>query len=91
MRTIISAFVSLLFINSIREFTVYRLYINNHQNTFLHQFENFSSDTKRSSRKVKTSLAVLGVNLKNAQISKICHFVNHFYLSAKKTTHCKDT
>ena len=44
--------------------------MNNHQNTFFHQFENF----------LNPPLAVLGVNLKNFQINKICHFANHPYL-----------
>jgi len=44
--------------------------MNNHQNAIFHQFENF----------LKTSLALLGVNLKNSKINKICHFANHPYL-----------
>ncbi|SFV85280.1 hypothetical protein MNB_SUP05-SYMBIONT-4-262 [hydrothermal vent metagenome] len=54
--------------------------MNNHQNAIFHQFENFSSDTKQSSRRVKTPLALLGVDLKNSKINKICHFANHPYL-----------
>ena len=44
--------------------------MNNHQNTIFHQFENF----------LKTPLTLLGVDLKNSQINKICHFANHPYL-----------
>ncbi|CAC9591559.1 hypothetical protein CRYPA_1922 [uncultured Candidatus Thioglobus sp.] len=44
--------------------------MNNHQNTIFHQFENF----------LKTPLTLLGVDLKNSQINKICHFSNHPYL-----------
>ncbi|SFV87176.1 hypothetical protein MNB_SUP05-SYMBIONT-4-378 [hydrothermal vent metagenome] len=44
--------------------------MNNHQNTIFHQFENF----------LKTPLTLLGVDLKNFQINKICHFANHPYL-----------
>ncbi|SFV85529.1 hypothetical protein MNB_SUP05-SYMBIONT-4-1018 [hydrothermal vent metagenome] len=44
--------------------------MNNHQNTIFHQFENF----------LKTPLALLGVDLKNSKINKICHFANHPYL-----------
>jgi len=50
--------------------------MNNHQNTLFPQFENFSSDTKQSSRRVKTPLSLLRVALKNFQINKICHFAN---------------
>ncbi|SFV88281.1 Molybdopterin biosynthesis protein MoeA [hydrothermal vent metagenome] len=53
--------------------------MNNHQNAIFHQFENF----------LKTPLALLGVNLKNSKINKICHFANHPYLSAREATHCK--
>ncbi|SFV85828.1 hypothetical protein MNB_SUP05-SYMBIONT-4-400 [hydrothermal vent metagenome] len=53
--------------------------MNNHQNAIFHQFEHF----------LKTPLALLGVDLKNAQINKICHFANHPYLSAREATHCK--
>jgi len=52
---------------------------NNHQNTIFHQFENC----------LKTPLALLGVDLKNSKINKICHFTNHPYLSAKEATHYK--
>ncbi|SFV87755.1 hypothetical protein MNB_SUP05-SYMBIONT-5-831 [hydrothermal vent metagenome] len=41
--------------------------MNNHQNATFYQFENF----------LKASLALLGVDLKNSQINKICHFANH--------------
>jgi len=44
--------------------------MNNHQNTTFHQFE----------KVLKTPLALLGVDLKNFQINKICHFTNHPYL-----------
>jgi hypothetical protein len=44
--------------------------MNNHQNTIFHQFGNFKN----------TPLALLGVDLKNAPVNKICHFVNHLYL-----------
>ena len=44
--------------------------MNNHQNPIFHQFENF----------LKTPLALLGVDLKNSKINKICHFANHPYL-----------
>jgi hypothetical protein len=52
--------------------------MNNHQNTISHQFENF----------LKTPLALLGMDLKNSQVNKICYFVytslwggvNHPYL-----------
>ncbi|SFV86998.1 hypothetical protein MNB_SUP05-SYMBIONT-4-786 [hydrothermal vent metagenome] len=44
--------------------------MNNHQNAIFHQFENF----------LKTPLALLGVDLKNSKINKICHFANHPYL-----------
>jgi len=44
--------------------------MNNYQNTTFHQFENF----------LKTPLALLGVDLKNSKINKICHFANHPYL-----------
>jgi len=44
--------------------------MNNHQNDIFHQFENC----------LKTPLAPLGVDLKNFQINKICHFANHPYL-----------
>jgi len=44
--------------------------MNNHQNTIFHQFENF----------LKTPLALLGADLKNSKINKICHFANHPYL-----------
>jgi hypothetical protein len=44
--------------------------MNNHQNTTLHQLGNF----------LKTLLALLGVDLKNAQFNKTCHFVNHPYM-----------
>ncbi len=41
-----------------------------HKNTIFHQPENF----------LKTSLALLGVDLKNSQFNTICHFSNHSYL-----------
>ncbi|NYT28429.1 MAG: hypothetical protein H0A76_11515 [Candidatus Thiodubiliella endoseptemdiera] len=44
--------------------------MNNHQNTIFHQITNF----------LKTPLALLGVDLKNFQFNKICHFANHPYL-----------
>jgi len=44
--------------------------MNNHQNAIFHQFENF----------LKIPLALLGVDLKNSKINKICHFANHPYL-----------
>ena len=44
--------------------------MNNHQNAIFHQFENF----------LKTPLALLGVDLKNSKINKICHFANYPYL-----------
>ncbi|SMN12108.1 FIG01199357: hypothetical protein [uncultured Candidatus Thioglobus sp.] len=44
--------------------------MNNHQNTLFHQFGNF----------LKTPLALLGVDLKNSQLDKICHSANHPYL-----------
>ncbi|SMM99365.1 hypothetical protein SPONL_549 [uncultured Candidatus Thioglobus sp.] len=47
--------------------------MNNHQNTIFHQFGNF----------LKTPLTLLGVDLKNSQLNKICHPDNHPYL-------CKD-
>jgi len=50
--------------------------MNNHQNAIFHQFENF----------LKTPLALLGVDLKNFKINKICHFANHPYLSAREAT-----
>jgi len=53
--------------------------MNNHQNTLFHPFKNF----------LKTPLAVLGVDLENTQINKICHFANPSYLSAREITHCK--
>lgn len=40
--------------------------MNNHQNTIFYQFGNL----------LKTPLALLGVDLKNAQVNKICHFVD---------------
>ena len=52
--------------------------MNNHQNTIFHQFGNF----------LKTPLALLGVDLKNAHVNKICHFVNHLYL-CKGLSICK--
>jgi len=44
--------------------------MNNHQNAIFHQFKNF----------LKTPLALLGVDLKNSKINKICHFANYPYL-----------
>ncbi|WP_369178420.1 hypothetical protein [Candidatus Thiodubiliella endoseptemdiera] len=44
--------------------------MNNHQNAIFHQITNF----------LKTPLALLGVDLKNFQFNKICHFANHSYL-----------
>ncbi|SMN11221.1 hypothetical protein that often co-occurs with aconitase [uncultured Candidatus Thioglobus sp.] len=44
---------------------------DNYQGTTFHQFVNF----------LKALLALLGVNLKNFQLNKICHFANHSYLS----------
>uniref|UniRef100_UPI0034E04318 DNA cytosine methyltransferase n=1 Tax=Candidatus Thiodubiliella endoseptemdiera TaxID=2738886 RepID=UPI0034E04318 len=44
--------------------------MNNHQNAIFHQIANF----------LKTPLALLGVDLKNFQFNKICHFANHPYL-----------
>ncbi|NYT26759.1 MAG: hypothetical protein H0A76_01875 [Candidatus Thiodubiliella endoseptemdiera] len=43
--------------------------MNNHQNAIFHQITNF----------LKTPLALLGVDLKNFQFNKICHFANHPY------------
>jgi len=43
--------------------------MNNHQNATFHQFE----------KVLKTPLALLGVDLKNSKINKICHFVSHPY------------
>ncbi|SFV87900.1 Molybdopterin biosynthesis protein MoeA [hydrothermal vent metagenome] len=53
--------------------------MNNHQNPIFHQFENFFG----------VPLALLGVDLKNSKINKICHFANHPYLSTREATHCK--
>ncbi|SFV87327.1 hypothetical protein MNB_SUP05-SYMBIONT-4-819 [hydrothermal vent metagenome] len=53
--------------------------MNNHQNAIFHQFE----------KVLKTLLALLGVDLKNSKINKICHFANHPYLSTREATHCK--
>ncbi len=44
--------------------------MNNHQNAIFHQITNF----------LKTPLALLGVDLKNFQFNKTCHFANHPYL-----------
>ncbi len=44
--------------------------MNNHQNAIFHQITNF----------LKTPLALPGVDLKNFQFNKICHFANHPYL-----------
>ncbi|SMN10871.1 FIG01199357: hypothetical protein [uncultured Candidatus Thioglobus sp.] len=44
--------------------------MNNHQNTTFHHKKTF----------LKTPLALLGVNLKNDQVNKICHPDNHSYL-----------
>ncbi len=44
--------------------------MNNHQNAIFHQITNF----------LKTPLSLLGVDLKNFQFNKICHFANHPYL-----------
>ncbi|SMN11578.1 FIG01199357: hypothetical protein [uncultured Candidatus Thioglobus sp.] len=44
--------------------------MNNHQNATFHQLGNF----------LKTPLALLGANLKNPQLDKICHPANHPYL-----------
>ncbi len=44
--------------------------MNNHQNAIFHQITNF----------LKTPLALLGLDLKNFQFNKICHFANHPYL-----------
>ncbi|WP_369178104.1 hypothetical protein [Candidatus Thiodubiliella endoseptemdiera] len=44
--------------------------MNNHQNAIFHQITNF----------LKTPLALLGVDLKNFQFNKICHFANHPYI-----------
>jgi len=44
--------------------------MNNHQNAIFHQFKNC----------LKTPLALLGVDLKNSKINKICHFANYSYL-----------
>ncbi len=44
--------------------------MNNHQNAIFHQITNF----------LKTPLALLGVDLKNFQFNKICHFANHPYV-----------
>ncbi len=44
--------------------------MNNHQSTIFHQIENC----------LKTPLTLLGVDLKNFQFNKICHFANHPYL-----------
>jgi len=49
--------------------------MNNHQNAIFHQFENF----------LKTPLALLGVDLKNSKINKICHFANHPYFMQSLT------
>jgi hypothetical protein len=40
--------------------------MNNHQNAIFHQLGNF----------LKAPLALLEMNLKNAQVNKICHFIN---------------
>ncbi len=52
--------------------------MNNHQNAIFHQITNF----------LKTPLAPLGVDLKNFQFNKICHFANHPYL-CKGLNFCK--
>ncbi len=52
--------------------------MNNHQNAIFHQITNF----------LKTPLALLGVDLKNFQFNKICHFANHPYL-CKGLNFCK--
>ncbi len=44
--------------------------MNNHQNAIFHQITNF----------LKTPLALLGVDLKNFQFNKICHFASYPYL-----------
>jgi hypothetical protein len=44
--------------------------MNNRQNAIFHQFGSL----------LKTPLALLGVDLKNFQLNKICHFANHPYL-----------
>uniref|UniRef100_UPI0034DFF1A5 hypothetical protein n=1 Tax=Candidatus Thiodubiliella endoseptemdiera TaxID=2738886 RepID=UPI0034DFF1A5 len=44
--------------------------MNNHQNAIFHQITNF----------LKTPLALLGVDLKNFQFNKICHFANHPFI-----------
>ncbi len=56
-----------MLINSIRDLCIN---MNNHQNAIFHQITNF----------LKTPLALLGVDLKNFQFNKICHFANHPYL-----------
>ncbi len=48
--------------------------MNNHQNATLHQLGGF----------LRTPLALLGVDLKNAQVNKICHFV---YASLRRANH----
>jgi len=53
--------------------------MNNHQNATFYQFE----------KVLKIPLALLGVDLKNFQINKICHLANHPYLSAREAAHCK--
>jgi hypothetical protein len=40
--------------------------MNNHQNAIFHQHES----------SLKTPLALLGMDLKNSQVNKICHFVD---------------
>jgi len=49
--------------------------MNNHQNATLHQLGGF----------LRTPLALaIGVDLKNAQVNKICHFV---YASLRRANH----
>ncbi len=52
--------------------------MNNHQNAIFHQITNF----------LKTPLALLGVDLKNFQFNKICHFANHPYLCKGLYEYC---
>ncbi len=40
----------------------------------------FSSTASQITNFLKTPLALLGVDLKNFQFNKICHFANHPYL-----------
>ncbi len=56
-----------MFISLLRDLCIN---MNNHQNAIFHQITNF----------LKTPLALLGVDLKNFQFNKICHFANYPYL-----------